>query len=93
MNARTFSATLALLLPAGAALAQVDAALPPQPDVVITGSLRAQRTLEAPFAITRVDSQALREAGPMINLSESLARVPGLVVANRSNYAQDLQIS
>ena len=29
----------------------------------------------------------------MINLSEGLAPVPGLVVANRSNYAQDLQIS
>ncbi len=29
----------------------------------------------------------------MVNLSESLARVPGLVVNNRHNYAQDLQIS
>ncbi len=29
----------------------------------------------------------------MINLSESLARVPGLVTSNRNNYAQDLQIS
>ena len=29
----------------------------------------------------------------MINLSEAMARVPGLVVANRNNYAQDLQIS
>jgi len=29
----------------------------------------------------------------MINLSESLPRVPGLVVQNRQNYAQDLQIS
>ena len=29
----------------------------------------------------------------MINSSEGLARVPGLVVANRSNCAQDLQIS
>src|SRR2546427_11983348 len=27
------------------------------------------------------------------NLSESLARVPGLVVLNRQNFAQDLQIS
>ncbi len=32
-------------------------------------------------------------AGPQINLSEAIARVPGLVVANRNNYAQDLQIS
>ena len=28
-----------------------------------------------------------------INLSESLARVPGLVIQNRWNYAQDLQVS
>src|SRR5690606_33403172 len=28
-----------------------------------------------------------------INASEALARVPGLVVQNRHNYAQDLQIS
>jgi iron complex outermembrane receptor protein len=29
----------------------------------------------------------------MINLSESLSRVPGVVVQNRQNYSQDLQIS
>ena len=63
MSARAPFATVALLLPAEAALAQAHAAIPPRTDVVITGSLRAQRTLEAPFAITRVDSQALREAG------------------------------
>jgi iron complex outermembrane receptor protein len=61
--------------------------------VVVTGSLRAQRVLDAPYAIGVVDAQALRDAGPMVNLSEALARVPGLTVANRNNYAQDLQIS
>jgi iron complex outermembrane receptor protein len=29
----------------------------------------------------------------MVNLTESLGRVPGIVVQNRQNYAQDLQIS
>ena len=29
----------------------------------------------------------------MVNLSEALSRVPGLVVSNRNNYAQDLQIN
>jgi iron complex outermembrane receptor protein len=61
--------------------------------VVVTGSLRAQRVLDAPYAIGVVDAQALRDAGPMVNLSEALQRVPGLTVANRNNYAQDLQIS
>jgi iron complex outermembrane recepter protein len=61
--------------------------------VVVTGSLREQAVAEAPFAIGVVDAEALRSAGPMVNLSEALVRVPGLVVANRSNFAQDLQIS
>jgi len=61
--------------------------------VVVTGSVQGQRSLDAPFAITSVGIEDLRNAGPGINLSEALARVPGLVVSNRNNYAQDLQIS
>ena len=40
-----------------------------------------------------VDGEALRDGQAQVNLSESLARVPGLVIRNRQNYAQDLQIS
>lgn len=61
--------------------------------VVITASPRAQRVVDAPFAVGVVGSESLRAAGPMVNLSEAMAQVPGVVVANRSNYAQDLQIS
>ena len=61
--------------------------------VVVTGSVVQRRVEEAPFAIGVVDADDLRSAGPQINLSESLVRVPGLVINNRSNYAQDLQIS
>lgn len=61
--------------------------------VVVTGSVAARPAADVPFAISVVDRDALRNAGPMINLSEALAQVPGLVVNNRSNYAQDLQIS
>ena len=81
MNARPCFATIALLLPVGAALAQADAAILHQADVVITGSLRAKRTLEAPFAMSNMDSHALRWTGSMIKLSEGLAGVLGLVVA------------
>ncbi|HEY4998156.1 MAG TPA: TonB-dependent receptor, partial [Usitatibacter sp.] len=35
----------------------------------------------------------IRAAGPMVNLSEVLDRVPGVSVLNRQNYAQDLQLS
>ena len=62
-------------------------------EVVVLGSARAQQVLDAPFAITVVDASALRDAGPMVNLSEVLSRVPGLIAANRNNYAQDLQIN
>lgn len=61
--------------------------------VVITGSVAERAAAEAPYAISLVDAGALRQAGPQINLSEAMPRVPGLVVGNRNNYAQDLQIS
>jgi len=87
----------AVFLPSALTLACLLACSPgaawSQSEVVVTGSARAQRVLDAPFAITSVDASALRDAGPMVNLSEVMAQVPGLVVNNRNNYAQDLQIS
>jgi iron complex outermembrane receptor protein len=65
----------------------------PSQSIVVTGSLREAVVQDAPFAISVIDDDTLRAAGPMVNLSEALARVPGLTVANRNNYAQDLQIS
>jgi iron complex outermembrane receptor protein len=69
------------------------AAAPSTETVVITGSVSERRMADAPYAISVIDADQLRAAGPQINLSEAVARVPGLVVANRNNYAQDLQIS
>ena len=62
-------------------------------DVVISGSRTEQRSFDAPGAITGVDRDAIEGAGPQVNLSESLNRVPGLTILNRQNYAQDLQVS
>lgn len=76
--------------PAAAAPTAAAADLEP---VVVTGTTRERRLAELPYAISAVGEGALRDSGPMINLSESMARVPGLVVANRHNHAQDLQIS
>ncbi len=61
--------------------------------VVISGSGIEQRAFDTPYAVTIVEAEALRSAGPMVNLSESLNRVPGLVANMRNNYAQDQQIS
>ncbi|MDP3224756.1 MAG: TonB-dependent receptor, partial [Rubrivivax sp.] len=48
---------------------------------------------DTPYAVGAVTADALRVAGPGVNLSEALSRVAGITVNNRSNFAQDLQIS
>lgn len=62
-------------------------------EVVVTGSIAERAAVEAPYAIGSVDAETIRNAGPQINLSEALSRVPGIMVGNRSNFAQDLQIT
>mgnify|MGYP001563270875 CR=1 FL=1 len=64
-----------------------------QDAVTVTGTRVERPTLEVPASIDRVEAEDIRWARPMINLSESLGRVPGIVVQNRQNYAQDLQIT
>ncbi len=63
------------------------------PEVVVSASRREQRAFDAPASIQSVDADTIRSAGPQVNLSEALSRVPGVVVLNRQNYAQDLQLS
>ncbi len=62
-------------------------------DVVISASRAQQRSFDAPAAIEAVERETIQNAGPQVNLSESLNRVPGLTILNRQNYAQDLQVS
>ena len=69
-------------------------AVPTQAEpVVISGSGVERRAFETPYAVSIVEGEELRFAGPMVNLSEALNRVPGIVANLRNNYAQDLQIS
>ena len=76
---------LVLLFVAARAFAQEDA-------VVVTATRNAQPALEVPASIDRIYGDEIREGRAQVNLSESLGRVPGIVVQNRQNYAQDLQI-
>ncbi|RYY90576.1 MAG: TonB-dependent receptor, partial [Comamonadaceae bacterium] len=70
------------------------AAGPTLPTIVVTPGLgAAQRAFDTPASIDVVPGSALRDDKLGINLSESLARVPGLTALNRQNYAQDVQIS
>jgi iron complex outermembrane receptor protein len=66
---------------------------PPPETVVVTATRLPQSGFEVPAAIDALDARTLREDTPQVNLSESLGRIPGIVVQNRQNYAQDLQIS
>ncbi len=73
--------------------------MPPEADggslapVVITGSGSADQRWRGSATVDVVDGRELRDGQLQINLSEGLARVPGLVIRNRENYAQDLQVS
>ena len=74
------------------------AQVPAQPQtptqvVVVTGSRTEQASFDLPAAIDVVDAARIRDNQPRVNLSEALVAVPGVVVQNRQNYAQDLQIS
>ena len=83
---RSLVALLAALAPALACAQQEDA-------VVVTATRAPQPSLQVPASVDRIEAEEIREGRPQVNLSESLGRVPGIVVQNRQNYAQDLQIS
>ena len=65
----------------------------PQEPVVVTATRDETRAFDAPAAIDAVDAATIRVAGPQVNLSEALVRIPGLTVLNRQNFSQDLQLS
>ncbi len=75
--------------------------VPPDPDpdsgslapVVVIGSGSAEQRWRSSATADVVYGNELREGQLQINLSEGLGRVPGLVIRNRENYAQDLQVS
>ena len=89
----------ALLLPAisgvlaAPALAQDPPAPTVLPGVTVTATRVERESFDLPVSIDTVGARTIREGRPQVNLSESLNAVPGIVVQNRQNYAQDLQIS
>ena len=52
----------------------------------------AQPAFDTPAAVDVVYGRTLNEGQRQVNHSETLARIPGLNIGDRSNYAQDLQI-
>jgi iron complex outermembrane receptor protein len=61
--------------------------------VVVTATRTEARAFDVPASISRVDGSDVRDGHALVNISESLGAVPGLVARDRQNYAQDVQIS
>jgi len=61
--------------------------------MVVTGAYAPTSSFDLPFSVDTVDLSNGTDGQLGVNLSEVLTKVPGLVVQNRQNYAQDLQIS
>lgn len=92
-NAAAAPFTLAgamLLLPASAAHAQAESQLEP---VVVSASRTEQKLFDASASISAVEVMPFETASPLVNMSELLSSAPGVVVRERQNYAQDLQLS
>jgi iron complex outermembrane receptor protein len=91
--AALFATGGAALAPSGPALAAEELRAAPAPVVIVTGSRVEQDSFDFPAAVDIVDAARIGDTQMRVNASEALAAVPGLVVRNRENYAQDLQIS
>lgn len=61
--------------------------------VVVTGKHVPLPAFAVPTTVSVITADAITHGAPGFALSQSLARVPGVVAQNRQSYAQDLQIS
>ena len=88
----------------GTAAAQTSAAAPVAPvasesapqslaPVTVQGTPYGPDAVLLPSTISVLGQGQLTEGQPQVNLSESLGQVPGLIVNNRQDYAQDMQLS
>jgi iron complex outermembrane receptor protein len=79
---------VSMLSAAGIALSQT------LPQVTVSATRTEAAPFDVPASVDVIDGERLRSAGrPEINLSESLAFVPGVSARDRQNYAQDMQLS
>lgn len=61
--------------------------------VVVQSTHIDRPLLDTPASVSIVEGDRLKTGAFQVNLSENLVDVPGLLIKNRNNYAQDLQIS
>ncbi|CAN5917289.1 TonB-dependent receptor [soil metagenome] len=94
---QSIAALLAQGIGAAPAVAQTAAnaepVAPSLPAITVSTPRGATSPFDVAGSVDRVDGSDLRNDKLQVNLSESLGAVPGLLVQNRQNYAQDLQLS
>lgn len=61
--------------------------------VIVTGTRSEQRSFDLPMSVDVITRDEVQEGRARVNVSEVLNRTPGNFVANRENFAQELQIS
>lgn len=61
--------------------------------VVVTGTRIEQNSFDLPMSINSISGDAIRDAQQQVNLSEVAVRIPGIVVNNRNQAAQELSIT
>lgn len=62
-------------------------------DVTVRSTLTQSPLDQTPASVTVIDAERARDRQWQVNLSEVLPAAPGLLIQNRQNYAQDLQLS
>ncbi len=62
-------------------------------EVIIEATMIPEQSMRLPIAIDKIDRNQISLARAQLGLDESLNSIPGLVMQNRYNFAQDLRIS
>ncbi len=62
-------------------------------EVMVTATRIEKPVADIPAAIGVVDESTVQTARQQLGIDESLARIPGLFMQNRFNFAQDLRVS
>ena len=90
MKKTTLSVMVAACFVSTGAMAQEAKLLAP---VVVTATRVEQDSFDLPMSIDKVDKKDIQDGQLRMTLSESLVRVPGITAQNRTQMAQDPQIS
>ncbi|MDN4040275.1 TonB-dependent receptor [Massilia sp. YIM B02443] len=91
---RTAIAAVCACWPLAAVAAEArDEVRDPMHTVVVSGTRAEHTSFDLPTSVDVVDAAQIADTQLRVNASEALVAVPGVVVRNRENYAQDLQIS